>query len=135
MALLSLALGSGGDGGDLRGVSRFIAWPAGTAPFFIAGSAVWVLGLIPHGRIEGRWTRRSMVGGLSATVAGAVIQLLDDHVFNHPGIENPLGFSIPYPFQDLLTFAALVMMGAALLGVLVTMPGKIRSAVRSRPAH
>jgi hypothetical protein len=59
-----------------------------------------------------------------------VIQLLDDHVFNHAGMDNPLGFNILFPIQDLLSGVALLVLGIALLGALVTLPGRIGRARR-----
>jgi hypothetical protein len=123
-----------GDQAFQRGwaLSAWIAWPAGTVVFFVPGFITWLLILVPSGRVEGPWTRRSAAVLVTGTALGALVQLLDDHVFNHAGTDNPLGISIPWPFQDLLTLAALLLVGAALLGTLITLPIRVARGRRSR---
>lgn len=110
--------------------ARWLAWPGGATVFFVPAFISWLLLLVPSGRVDGRWTRRVAVMIIWGTATGGIVQLLDDHVFNHPGTENPLGISIPFPFQDLLTLVALVLLGVGFLGTLITFPQRL--AARNR---
>ncbi len=62
---------------------------------------------------------------LVGTTAGVIVQLLDDHVLNHAGTDNPLGIGIPSPYQDYLTGLALLVLAAAFVGALITAPARI----------
>ena len=106
------------------GIAPWIAWPGGASVFLIPGAVIWALLMIPSGRMTGIWTRRFATITISATVMGAVMQLLDDHVMNHPGTNNPLGFSLP--MQDYLELLPLLLVVVSLIGALVTIPGRIR---------
>ena len=103
-------------------LAKWIAWPGGTAVFFVPALFFWLLLLVPTRRIEGKWASRAAAVLLTGTALGIPVQLLDDHVMNHPGTQNPLGVSIPFPLQDLLTFVALVLVVlAGLLGILIAL--------------
>ena len=107
-------------------MAQWLAWPGGATPFFVAGLVVWSLLLVPAARLEGSWTRRFGALCLAGTAAGVIVQLLDDHVLNHAGTDNPLGIAIPSPFQDYLTGRlALLVLAVAFVGALITAPGRI----------
>ena len=106
-------------------MAPWLAWPGGATPFLLAGLVVWSLLLVPAARLEGSWTRRFGALCLVGTVAGVIVQLLDDHVLNHAGTDNPLGIAIPSPIQDYLTGLALLVLAVALVGALLTAPGWI----------
>jgi hypothetical protein len=110
--------------------AAWIAWPGGASPFLIIGLVVWLVLLIPAARLEDTWTRRCAGLCLAGVAGGVIVQLLDDHVFNHAGTDNPLGIDIPFPIQDLLTSVGLLAVGAALLGALLTLPARIALARR-----
>lgn len=105
------------------GSAPWIGWPGGTAAFLVPGVIIWTLLMIPTGTLTGRWTIRFATVALASTIAGSVMQLLDDHVMNHPGTNNPLGFSLP--LQDYLELPVLALMAICLVGGFVTMPGRI----------
>jgi hypothetical protein len=105
-------------------MAPWLAWPGGATPFLLAG-LVWSLLLVPAARLEGSWTRRFGALCLVGTVAGVIVQLLDDHVLNHAGTDNPLEIAIPSPIQDYLTGLALLVLAVALVGALLTAPGRI----------
>lgn len=109
------------------GAAPWIAWAGGTVPFLAPGVIIWALLMIPTGTLTGRWTIRFATVALASTIAGSVMQLLDDHVMNHAGTNNPLGFSLP--LQDYLELPVLALMVICLVGGFVTMPGRI---LRSR---
>lgn len=105
--------------------AAWLAWPSGVIPFFIPGLILWLLLLIPPGPLENRWTRRVAMTLVTSVALGAIVQLLDDHVLNHAGTDNPLGFSLPY--QDFATTVPLIMLAVALVGtVLVTIYRAVR---------
>jgi hypothetical protein len=95
-------------------MAPWLAWPGGATPFLVAGLVVWSLLLVPAARLEGSWTRRFGALCLVGTVAGVIVQLLDDHVLNHAGADNPLGIAIPSPIQD--AGLALLVLAVALVG-------------------
>jgi hypothetical protein len=124
VGLASIFLGEshfGTAGGWRRGSPGRVAPPH----FLVAGLVVWSLLLVPAARLEGSWTRRFGALCLAGTTAGVIVQLLDDHVLNNAGTDNPLGIAIPSPYQDYLTGLALLVLAAALVGALITAPGRI----------
>ncbi len=103
--------------------AAWVAWLSGTLPFLIPGLVLWLLLLIPSGRIEAPWTRKIASLVLIAVGLGTVLQLLDDHVMGHAGTDNPLGFSIP--FQDYLQIPVMALLALGALGTVVTLPGRV----------
>ena len=127
MSLTSLAYGDAAFGeGSTLPAPRLGAWPAGTVVAWIPCLATLLLLLIPDGHLDGTWRLRLSTLAAWGAIAFAAVQSLDDHVFNHAGTDNPLGFSIPFPFQDLLSLAGLVVLGVAFAGALVALPGRLR---------
>lgn len=133
LVVLSLASTLVGDRAFDRGwgAAPWIRLPGAIAPFVVGGLLIWLVLLAPDGRFTGTWTKRSASACLAATLSGIVIQLLDDHVNGHAGTDNPLGFNLP--LQDVFTLVALVVLGLAFLGAVLTLPGRI-SRSRARRA-
>lgn len=89
------------------------------------GVAVLGLLLVPDGRLDGPLRGRIAWLAWRATLGFALVQLLDDHILNHAGVDNPLGFSIPSPYQDLLSLVGLVGLAVAGAAALATLPSRL----------
>jgi len=106
-------------------LGRWVAWLGGTVPPIAIGVAVLGLLLVPDGRLDGPIRRKLAWLAWRMTLGFVVVQLLDDHIFDHAGMDNPLGISIPFPYQDLLSLVGLVGLAVAGVGALVTLPSRL----------
>ena len=105
---------------------RYVAVFGGAYPGLAVATVVLLLLLIPDGRLTGRLRTSVTTVALAAATAFAIVQILDDHPMDHAGTPNPLGFTIPSPYQDVLTSAGVLVLVAALVVAIVTVPGRIR---------
>jgi hypothetical protein len=115
-----------GDPDSLLG--RAVTWLGGT--FMAFGFAAVTLGvlLIPDGKTDGKLRRAAALVTCWASFMFAALQLLDDHVLNHPGISNPLGLAIPY--QDYVEIPILFSLLCGFAIAVVTLPIRLARAMR-----